>query len=497
MVGLRKWMAAGWTALAAAALAAVALDRPAGAGEKPPQVLIEARLIEASPSGGSTRAFRGNDRGTVVGEMDIPGGHIRGFSWTLEKGTKDLGTLPGGSQSTAFDVNRWGLIAGAADAEDGEFHAALWKRGEGWMDVHPTGAVSSFLLGVNDLGYAVGGAQFPGAPLQPIIYIPGTGTQTLQIQTTVIRFFSDINNAGRIVGNERDQAGNQYGIFLPAFQPTATPVRIVPPRHFESYIMGIDDTGAVFGSAYQVRGQPHPFVIVPNVNRNGRIQLNVRLLQTSVTGVVLGTDRGALKTGSAVTVQVDSGQTVVLGGLITSSRKTEIDIPILNEVPIIGTLFRSRQQKKNEKNLLMFLTPTLLQDAGALQVQGGKQPTRGALVIARSGADAQDVTAQVTVTPDEVTEDPKSGRLIQQIRVRNNGRGTLKNFALALDDLDGGRLSNFAGITLAVEPLGSPFLTPPANRRTLRRGREVTLRAEFRGPGPITYTPRVLAGGNF
>ncbi len=59
------------------------------------------------------------------------------------------------------------------------------------------------------------------------------------------------------------------------------------------------------------------------------------------------------------------GQTVVLGGLISEDVKKQKDkIPVLGDLPLIGRLFRSEASLTQKKNLLIFVTPTIVDPAG-------------------------------------------------------------------------------------------------------------------------------------
>ena len=65
------------------------------------------------------------------------------------------------------------------------------------------------------------------------------------------------------------------------------------------------------------------------------------------------------------TVNVWDGQTVVLGGLITSQVVTEKDkVPVIGDVPILGRLFQSQYKSSVKKNLMIFVTPTIVDPAG-------------------------------------------------------------------------------------------------------------------------------------
>ncbi len=65
-------------------------------------------------------------------------------------------------------------------------------------------------------------------------------------------------------------------------------------------------------------------------------------------------------------VTVYDGQTVVLGGLIREDiQKFEEKIPFLGDIPIAGGLFRSKANKKIKKNLIIFVTPRILDQEGS------------------------------------------------------------------------------------------------------------------------------------
>jgi general secretion pathway protein D len=65
------------------------------------------------------------------------------------------------------------------------------------------------------------------------------------------------------------------------------------------------------------------------------------------------------------TVNVWDGQTVVLGGLITSYVTTEKDkVPVIGDVPLLGRLFQSQSKSSVKKNLMIFVTPTIVDPAG-------------------------------------------------------------------------------------------------------------------------------------
>jgi type II secretory pathway component GspD/PulD (secretin) len=67
----------------------------------------------------------------------------------------------------------------------------------------------------------------------------------------------------------------------------------------------------------------------------------------------------------ATTAVVWDGQTVVLGGLIAERvKKVREKVPVLGDIPFVGRLFRSEASDSQKANLVIFVTPTIIDPAG-------------------------------------------------------------------------------------------------------------------------------------
>ena len=61
------------------------------------------------------------------------------------------------------------------------------------------------------------------------------------------------------------------------------------------------------------------------------------------------------------TIVLASGQTMAIGGLISSEMSKDVQkIPLLGDLPILGNLFKSTSFNRNETELLIFITPTIV-----------------------------------------------------------------------------------------------------------------------------------------
>jgi len=102
--------------------------------------------------------------------------------------------------------------------------------------------------------------------------------------------------------------------------------------------------------------------VTPQITPEGAVVLDVDVNRDSVGQ--LTTAGYAINTKHVKTqVRVQDGGTVVLGGIFEDTDKNdEARVPGLGEVPVLGWLFRNRQQVRRRSELLVFLTPRVVAD---------------------------------------------------------------------------------------------------------------------------------------
>jgi general secretion pathway protein D len=103
----------------------------------------------------------------------------------------------------------------------------------------------------------------------------------------------------------------------------------------------------------------------------------------------------------ATTCDVWDGQTVVLGGLIEEQIvKIKDKVPMLGDLPFFGKLFRSETSDSLKENLLIFVTPTMIDPAG------NRVHTDDDLPFARTGVPAQPTPASPAASPSSTAPTP-------------------------------------------------------------------------------------------
>jgi pilus assembly protein CpaC len=112
----------------------------------------------------------------------------------------------------------------------------------------------------------------------------------------------------------------------------------------------------------------------PIVLENGRISMRVRpeVSELSSEGSITlnGFEVPSLVTRrSETTVELGSGQSMVIAGLIRNSGNNSIErTPFLGSLPIIGALFRSTNFRRNESELVVVVTPYLVRPVNARDI---------------------------------------------------------------------------------------------------------------------------------
>ena len=72
---------------------------------------------------------------------------------------------------------------------------------------------------------------------------------------------------------------------------------------------------------------------------------------------------GRLQQSVRTSVMMEDGQTFCIGGLIQSNvLASTTKLPVLGDIPGLGYLFRSNGKKRDKRNLILFITPTIVTD---------------------------------------------------------------------------------------------------------------------------------------
>jgi general secretion pathway protein D len=104
--------------------------------------------------------------------------------------------------------------------------------------------------------------------------------------------------------------------------------------------------------------------ITPHISQGGLVRLEIdseftKLIE-GVTGTSVNTPTTAKRQAQTV-VSMNSGSTIVIGGLIRDDKVTlEKKIPLLGDLPLVGGLFKFQRDRLQKTNLLIFITPHVM-----------------------------------------------------------------------------------------------------------------------------------------
>ena len=105
--------------------------------------------------------------------------------------------------------------------------------------------------------------------------------------------------------------------------------------------------------------------VTPQITPDKRIIMDLRVNKDSVGTIFSGIP--SIDTNNLITqVLVENGETVVLGGVYeTSETNNRGSIPLLGDIPMIGVLFRNKTKTQKKKELLVFITPQIIDQTPA------------------------------------------------------------------------------------------------------------------------------------
>lgn len=104
----------------------------------------------------------------------------------------------------------------------------------------------------------------------------------------------------------------------------------------------------------------------PQINENGSVKLSVYQEVSKVDPATTSAANGPTTSKRSIesNVLVEDGSIIVIGGLLEDNYSLNQDkVPVLGDIPVLGTLFRSEKRTRNKTNLMIFLRPTVLRDS--------------------------------------------------------------------------------------------------------------------------------------
>ncbi|WP_432767733.1 MAG: type II and III secretion system protein family protein [Sphingopyxis sp.] len=232
------------------------------------------------------------------------------------------------------------------------------------------------------LGNGFLGSVSRGRSAGEILY-GGEGEPPLPAGTTGYRFntpagINSLGAAGRLFGMDLIASldlGERSGMVVTLAQPNLTAISGETADFLAGGEFPIPIPGNFAGTTIEYRKYGVSLAYTPTVLSNGRISLRVRpeVSELSTEGAIEmeGFQIPALTIRRAeTTVELGSGESFMIAGLMNNRSIGAIDkLPGLGDVPLLGMLFKSDSFRRGETELVIVVTPYLVQPVSANDIK--------------------------------------------------------------------------------------------------------------------------------
>nr|WP_262488902.1 type IV pilus secretin PilQ [Halomonas sp. ANAO-440] len=108
--------------------------------------------------------------------------------------------------------------------------------------------------------------------------------------------------------------------------------------------------------------------VTPQITPDNRIIMDLVVTNDSFRDVAAGQEPPIDTSSIETQVLVDNGETVVLGGILTTEQLSRLArTPFFGDLPVLGRLFRYNEESSQKVELLVFITPRILEDGLAIR----------------------------------------------------------------------------------------------------------------------------------
>ncbi|ENX8984329.1 type IV pilus secretin PilQ [Neisseria gonorrhoeae] len=107
--------------------------------------------------------------------------------------------------------------------------------------------------------------------------------------------------------------------------------------------------------------------VTPNITPDGQIIMTVKINKDSPAQCASGNNTILCISTKSLNTQamVENGGTLIVGGIYEENNdNTLTKVPLLGDIPVIGNLFKTRRKKTDRRELLIFITPRIIDTAG-------------------------------------------------------------------------------------------------------------------------------------
>jgi len=101
--------------------------------------------------------------------------------------------------------------------------------------------------------------------------------------------------------------------------------------------------------------------VKPTITPDGYIKAKIKPTVSNLLELINNQYPRTAERSADVTVRVKDGNTIVIGGMVDESYRTNVTkVPLLGDIPILGHMFRSRTLDKSKKEVVIMITPKIM-----------------------------------------------------------------------------------------------------------------------------------------
>ena len=239
-------------------------------------------------------------------------------------------------------------------------------------------------------GYALGGGGGGNAGTLAGLVLSNAANYVANPTGGGINYFlkSDSLNLAAIISASKNDDRSKY-IASPVVMTVDNKEATIEATESRKFYSGSTSNGSYGNTSvsynYSDKDLGIKIKVTPKINPNGTVMLEVEEEYSQLgagQSVLVSSNSGsgapskenvdtALQRKMSADILLENGQTVVLGGLTeTKTTEKETGIPVLKNIPIVGKwLFGKVENSEDRKELLVFMTPYVLDDAEAAQAE--------------------------------------------------------------------------------------------------------------------------------
>lgn len=338
--------------------------------QTPPELTIEAKFVELNQEDSRALGFNWYLGNTLVnnGAVGVQGGTAPSYVNPNGSAANPSGVFPGpGTPTTGGNVaNQNGSFSApfavASSATDNLLTSGLrniYTSGNTTGSIPTVGTITGILT---DPQFRVAINAIQQRNGADVLYSPKVTTlsgrqahiaaQDVETIVTTASVSTTSSSTGGLVGGT--------GVVTPSVNYTTTPFGLGPVLDVLPTVSadGFSIQMALLPTLLEFVGYDNPGAFVPTSEAAAGSTIGIPV--TAQLPLPHFRARAVV-----TTCNVWDGQTVVLGGMISETiTKIKDEIPVLGDLPLVGRLFQSQSTDNQKGNLLIFVTPTIIDPAG-------------------------------------------------------------------------------------------------------------------------------------